>query len=342
MVADARSGPSRRSSGASSSDGYDPSAFPSFAVTVDVVVLTVVDAELHVLLVRRAADPHRGAWALPGGFKRPDETLDDAAARELREETGVDAPRHLAQFGAYGDPGRDPRTNVVTVAYLAATPGIGLIAAGSDADEARRWPVAEALDGGLELAFDHERILSDAVDRAADELESTDLAIAFVGPTFTLTELQTVYEAVWDEQLDAANFRRGLAAPATGALEAAAAAPSDGVFVEPTGERAPVGPKGGRPAELYRVGTAWADGSPIRRSRRRRRTGGPVQRTVPRVDASSVPTATTETRTSVRLRTAEVGSAAPTPEQPTRVRPATGRSRPLPSQQRRRAARRSG
>ena len=90
-------------------EGYDASAFPSFAVTVDVVILTMLDGRLHVLLVRRQADPYAGAWALPGGFKRTDETLDEAAARELREETGVVAPSHLAQFGAYGDPGRDPR-----------------------------------------------------------------------------------------------------------------------------------------------------------------------------------------------------------------------------------------
>ena len=90
-----------------------------------------------------AAANRMPAWALPGGFKRPDETLDDAARRELREETGVIAPQHLAQFGAYGDPGRDPRTNVVTVAYLAVTPDPGSLRAGTDAAAARLWPVAD-------------------------------------------------------------------------------------------------------------------------------------------------------------------------------------------------------
>ena len=99
--------------------GYELSDYPSFAVTVDVVILTLVEGQLQVLLIRRSADPYQGAWALPGGFKRPDETLDDAAARELAEEAGVDAATHLSQLGAYGDPGRDPRTNVVTVAYVA-------------------------------------------------------------------------------------------------------------------------------------------------------------------------------------------------------------------------------
>ena len=98
---------------------YDPSEFPAFAVTVDIVVLTLVEGRLHVLLVRRGIPPFEGMWAIPGGFKRPDESLDDAAQRELLEETGVDGASLLRQFGAYGDPGRDPRMNVVTIAYLA-------------------------------------------------------------------------------------------------------------------------------------------------------------------------------------------------------------------------------
>ena len=134
MAAAERSGSSRRPKTARPPDGYNPSAFPSFAVTVDIVILTVIDAQLQVLLVRRKADPFEGGWALPGGFKRPDESLDTAAVRELREETGVDAPKHLAQFGTYGDPGRDPRGNVVTVGYLAVTPEVGRIEAGTDAD----------------------------------------------------------------------------------------------------------------------------------------------------------------------------------------------------------------
>ena len=94
---------------------YDPSAFPAFAVTVDVVILTMSEGSLQVLLVRRGQAPFEGSWAIPGGFKLPTETLDEAARRELAEETGVDAAQLLTQFGAYGDPGRDPRMNVVTV-----------------------------------------------------------------------------------------------------------------------------------------------------------------------------------------------------------------------------------
>ena len=241
--------------------GYDMREFPAFAVTVDIVILSVVDGMLLVLLIERKDKPFKKAWALPGGFKRPEETLDEAARRELREETGVEAPKHLSQFGAYGDPKRDPRGNVVTVGYLAVTPEVGEIVAGTDASAARLWPVSEALDGDMRLAFDHRTILRDAVDRAAADLESSDLATAFVGPTFTLTELQRVYEAVWDDALDTANFRRSLSTPAPSA------------FVLPTGVRADVGDRGGRPAELFSAGRSWTDeGSPVKRPRKKPRS----------------------------------------------------------------------
>ena len=103
----------------SAPQNYDPSEFPAFAVTVDVVILTMSEGMLQALLVCRGEAPFEGMWAIPGGFKRPVETLDEAARRELHEETGVDAASLLTQFGAYGDPERDPRMNVVTVAYLA-------------------------------------------------------------------------------------------------------------------------------------------------------------------------------------------------------------------------------
>ncbi|MFI5054158.1 MAG: NUDIX domain-containing protein, partial [Acidimicrobiia bacterium] len=104
---------------------YDPSRFPAFAVTVDVVILTMREGLLHVLLVCRGEAPFEGMWAIPGGFKRPAETLDEAAMRELAEETGVEAASLLTQFGAYGDPERDPRMNVVTIAYLAVLRDVG-------------------------------------------------------------------------------------------------------------------------------------------------------------------------------------------------------------------------
>lgn len=233
--------------------GYDPSQFPAFAVTVDVVILTMADGELHVLLVRRGVAPYEGMWAVPGGFKRPTETLDEAATRELREETGVDSASLLTQFGAYGDPERDPRMNVVTVAYLAVLRDVGAIVAGTDAAEAAMVPVSKALNGRLELAFDHEQIVRDAVERVRVDLELRGIATAFVGSTFTLAELRAVYEAVWGVHLDSANFRRSVLA-------------EEG-WVMPTGRRARPGATGGKPAELYRAGRMWKYGSPIRRNR---------------------------------------------------------------------------
>ena len=152
---------------------YDPSQFPAFAVTVDIVILTMSAGALHVLLVRRGEAPFEGMWAIPGGFKRPTETLDEAARRELVEETGVDVASLLTQFGAYGDPGRDPRMNVVTVAYLAALRDVGAVVAGTDAAEAALVPVSDVLNGRIDLAFDHLRIVRDAIERVRVELEVT-------------------------------------------------------------------------------------------------------------------------------------------------------------------------
>ena len=238
---------------------YDPSDFPPFAVTVDVVILTMSEGLLHVLLVCRGESPFEGMWAIPGGFKRPTETLDEAAKRELREETGVGvAAIPLTQFGSYGDPDRDPRMNVVTVGYLAVLRDVGDIAGGSDAAAAALIPVSAVLNGKIELAFDHLQIIRDAVERVGVELDVKGIAPAFVGETFTLAELRTVYEAVWGVQLDAANFRRSVVQ-------------EDG-WVIPTGRRAQPGPSGGRPAELYRAGRAWSHGGPIhlRRAEARR------------------------------------------------------------------------
>ena len=233
---------------------YDPTKFPAFAVTVDVVVLTMLEGTLHVLLVRRGEAPFEGMWAIPGGFKRPTETLSEAAKRELVEETGVDAASLLTQFGAYGDPERDPRMNVVTVAYLAVVRDVGAIVAGTDAADALLIPVSDVLNGKIDLAFDHLRIVHDAIERVRVELEVSGLATAFVGATFTLAELRAVYEALWGVQLDAANFRRSVVA-------------EDG-WVIPTGRRARPGPAGGRPAELFRPGKAWSHGGPLQRNQR--------------------------------------------------------------------------
>lgn len=229
--------------------GYDPSGFPAFAVTVDVVILTMSGGRLQVLLVRRGVAPFAGMWAIPGGFKRPSETLDEAAKRELAEETGVDSASLLTQFGAYGDPGRDPRMNVVTVGYLAVLRDVTGIVAGTDASAAALIPVADALKRKFELAFDHARIVRDAVERVRVDLGRTGIATAFVGPTFTVAELRAVYEGVWGVQLDGANFRRRVVA--------------ENGWVVPTGRRVQPGSAGGKPAELFRAGRNWKHGGPI-------------------------------------------------------------------------------
>ena len=147
--------------------------------------------------------------------------------------------------------------NVVTVAYIAVLRDVGALVAGTDAADAALVPVSEVLKGRIELAFDHFEIVRDALERVRVELELTGIATAFVGATFTLAELRTVYEAVWGVQLDAANFRRSVVA-------------EDG-WVIPTGRRARPGPSGGRPAELYRAGRAWSHGGPIHRFQREER-----------------------------------------------------------------------
>lgn len=218
---------------------YDPSAYPSVAVTVDLVVLTIRDDALRVLLVRRGESPYKGRWALPGGFVRPDEDLDAAAARELAEETGL-APEdvHVEQLASYGAPHRDPRLRVVTVAYLALAPDLPAPRAGSDAAEAQWRTVEQALATDGRLAFDHAQILRDGLDRASAKLEYTPLAAAFCPAEFTVAELRRVYELVWGTELDARNFHRKVTK-------------TDG-FLEPTGRTTTR--DGGRPAQLYRRG----------------------------------------------------------------------------------------
>ena len=173
-------------------------------VTVDVVLFTIREGELSVLLIERGKPPFLGAYALPGGFVREDESLDAAAARELAEETGVrDVP--VEQVGAFGDPGRDPRARVVTIAYAALwASDRTVLAAGTDA-AAAAWHRVRGLPA---LAFDHARIVAHALARLRAELDSSGAAFALLPARFTLTDLQRVHEAVLGRALDKRNFRR--------------------------------------------------------------------------------------------------------------------------------------
>lgn len=220
-------------------------------VTVDLAIFTIRDGTLMILLIERGEEPFRGKAALPGGRVRREETLDEGARRELLEETGIDGARlHLEQLGAYGDPGRDPRGRVVTVAYLALGPDLPEPVGGTDAARAHWMPVSGIFDDPLPLAFDHDRILSDALERIREKLEYTTIAAAFCPEPFTLTELRTVYEVVWGYGLDPSNFRRKVTK-------------AEG-FVEPTGgHRAQ---QAGRPAALYRRGGAALLSPPLLRS----------------------------------------------------------------------------
>ena len=221
-------------------EGYDPAAYPSVAVSVDVVALTIRDGRLCVLLVERGEHPFAGRRALPGGFVRA-ETLDAAALRELGEETGLGTLSrvHLEQLRTYGDPERDPRMRVISVAYLAFAPELPDPRSGSDAAAADWVPIEQASG----LAFDHDAIVADGLERARAKLEYTPLATAFVGSEFTIGELRQVYAAVWGEDLHAGNFhRKVLSVPG---------------FVETTGEtQARGGERGGPRARLYRSGDA--------------------------------------------------------------------------------------
>lgn len=183
---------------------------PVVMLAADLVILTLRDSSLQVLLVERGVEPYQGTWALPGGFLQHDEEdLMAAAHRELSEETDLDVETlRLEHLGVYGAPGRDPRGRVVSVAYLAIAPRLPEPTAGTDAANARWQRADQVLSGELELAFDHRRIVEDGVDRARVKLEHSSLATAFCGPTFTITDLQEVYEAVWGISLDPRNFYR--------------------------------------------------------------------------------------------------------------------------------------
>lgn len=217
---------------------YDPGAYPPMAVTVDVVVLTIRDNALAALVVRRGVAPFKGRWALPGGFVRDGEDLDTAARRELIEETGVSVDRvHLEQLASYGEPQRDPRMRVITVAYLGLVPDLPVPAAGGDASAAQWMPVDNL--PATPLAFDHHTILRDGLERARAKIEYTAMATAFCAAEFTVAELRRVYEIVWGSTLDSRNFHRKV----TGAKG----------FLHPTG-RSITNPDGGRPAQLYTRG----------------------------------------------------------------------------------------
>ncbi|GAB4116812.1 MAG: NUDIX domain-containing protein [Sandaracinaceae bacterium] len=206
---------------------YDPSTFERPSVTVDVALLSVRDDCLVTLLLRREAPPHRGRHALPGGFLRMDESLEEAAARVLRDKAGLEQV-FLEQLYTFGAVHRDPRTRVVTVAYYALVDPQRLERAAPATTLARVEVPWEGETGGpvevraaereLTLAFDHADILGTAVKRIRGKLDYTPIGFQLLPERFTLSELQRVHETVLGRPLNKDSFRRRMLA--SGQLEA--------------------------------------------------------------------------------------------------------------------------
>ncbi len=252
----------------------NPGNANGLAVTVDVVALTIRDGSLSVMLIEREQPPFAGAWALPGSFVRPRsdgtwESLEELAARVLAEEAGVSdlGGHHLEQLATFGDPGRDPRRRVISVGYLVFAPDLPEAVAGRAARSAAWVPVEPGATGlDRPLAFDHAEILGAGLERARAKLEYTTLATRFLPDLFTLTDLQSVYEAVWGTDLDLSNLRRKVLG-ASGFVAATGLAAT-----RAQGER-------GRPAELYRAGAGAILNPPITRPTTRAMTKATAERT---------------------------------------------------------------
>ena len=210
---------------------YDPSKYDRPSVTVDVVIFTLLERELNVLLVQRKHWPYEGYWAIPGGFINMDESLETAARRELEEETGM-RDVYLEQLYTFGNPKRDPRMRVISVAYFALISSDTQSIRNSDESTNVRWFPVRRLPG--QLAFDHEAILASAMDRLRSKLEYTTLAFQLLPEVFSILELKHIYEQILGEKLDKGNFYRKI---------------KDANVLEDTGMRR----EGrGRPTALYR------------------------------------------------------------------------------------------
>jgi 8-oxo-dGTP diphosphatase len=232
--------------------------YPPFYLTVDIVALTIRNGQMCVLLVQRGGEPFLGRWALPGGFVGHQEEVEAAAWRELAEETGLEdlpAGFYIEQLKFYGKVGRDPRGRIVSSAWVALCNDMPLPLAGSDAAEARWWPVAD-LEGedAPELAFDHQEILRDGLERVRAKLEYTAIATAFVDEKFTISDLRRVYEAVWGQNVERIGFHERVI--------------KNSGFVVAAGGKAVSAKAGGRPALLYRKGEQFHLEYPIVRDKR--------------------------------------------------------------------------
>jgi 8-oxo-dGTP diphosphatase len=192
--------------------GPPPATWEQPLVTVDVVIFMLNDAGLHVLLMRRGADPFEGRWALPGGFIHPgeDADLEAAATRILSDKTGVASP-YFEQLQAFGDRARDPRGWTVSFAFFALlSVEAPVLQKGANASDVAWWPIDD-LDAASPLAFDHAEILKAAVTRLRNKVEYTSLPVHLLPPKFTLPDLQRVYENILGRRIDKSAFRKRMA-----------------------------------------------------------------------------------------------------------------------------------
>jgi 8-oxo-dGTP diphosphatase len=200
-------------------ENYDPGEFERPSVTIDVVMLTVVQGDLRLLVLRRAGQPFQGRWALPGGFVHMDETLDQAAARILQNKTQLSG-FYLEQLYTFGDPGRDPRMRVITVAYVALVNWDRLVnfEHAADALLARVHVPWEGEQGGdvalfdsddqLELAFDHAKLVGTAIKRLRGKLNYVPIGFQLLPELFSLRALQEIHETILGRSLNKDSFRR--------------------------------------------------------------------------------------------------------------------------------------
>lgn len=183
---------------------YDVNKFERPSVTVDVLFFTIKESKLQVLLIKRAAWPYEGFWALPGGFVNMSENLESAAKRELFEECGV-KDLFLEQLFTFGDPKRDPRTRVITVAYYALAPKAEIKKIQEDeVTEAKYFPI----DGLPKLAFDHKKIVDVGFERLKNKIGYSNIVFGLLPKAFSLSQAQNVYEIIYGRKIDKRNFRK--------------------------------------------------------------------------------------------------------------------------------------
>ena len=187
--------------------------YEHMAVTTDCAIFTYEDWKLKVLLVRRGGEPYKGQWAFPGGFLKMDETAEEGARRELREETGL-VPSAIGQLGVFSDVDRDPRERVITIAWYALVKPSEVVG-GDDADEAAWFPV----DNLPPLAFDHLKIFDEAMERLRRDIHFQPVGFDLLDDEFTIPDLQRLYEAILGVKFDRRNFQRKIMA--SGILEEA-------------------------------------------------------------------------------------------------------------------------